>query len=220
MNTKKLKIAVLFSGSASSVRYLIDNDPNYGVTYEFVYGVSNKNNTKGIDFLKEKNIPCEVFNTKEFCIHNGHNGKLSEMPDWVRRRYFTSLRARLNNMAKDIDLILLSGFMLEIVPPLLGHRPIINVHPADLSIQENAKPKYTGDNAVALAINSGEKSTASTIHVVEEVVDHGRIICISEHLPIGQNISIKDHQEKMKFACDGPAYQKAIEMIVSGEFKF
>jgi phosphoribosylglycinamide formyltransferase-1 len=208
----KLRIAVLFSGSASSLRYLHENDPNYGVTYEIVCGVTNKKDTKGEKFCIEHNIDFIKLNTKTFCFEDGYIGKLRDMPEELRREYYFNLLNRIRIFSP--DLILLSGFMLEIVEPLLGYRPIINVHPADLRIKgPDGKPKYTGDDAVTLAIKAGEKSTVSTIHFVEKEVDCGEIICVSDPLPVEEGTTPKEHQEKMKFACDGPAYKKALEIF-------
>ena len=111
--------------------------------------------------------------------------------------------------------------MLIISKPLLGYKPIINVHPADLSIKDSfGRPKYIGDDTVTDAIKNGEKYTASTIHVVEDILDGGRIICISDKLEVLDPNNPKEHQEKMKYLCDGPAYKKALEMICTGGFKF
>ncbi len=233
MKKKPLQIAVFFSGSASSARYLIANDPNYGKEYEFVFALSNKKDASGIQFFKNNNITCEMFNTKNFCTQNGYRGKIKEMPYRIRRDYFTEILGKIKPF--NLDLILLSGFMLEISAPLLKSLPIINVHPADLRIKETIKrskpghynplegsevPKYTGDDAVTLAIENGEKETRSTIHVVEERVDEGRIICVSDPLPVEQGAYSKTHQEKMKTVCDGPAYTEALRQICTGEFKF
>lgn len=233
MNNKKLKIGVLFSGSASSARYLIANDPNYGKEYEFVFALSNKKDASGIQFFKDNNIVCEMFNTKNFCTENGYHGKIKEMPHRTRRAYFVELMEIIKPF--NLDLILLSGFMLEINGPLLKYLPILNVHPADLRIKETIKrskpgrynalaglevPKYTGDDAVALAIKHGEKETRSTIHLVEERVDEGRIICVSDPLPVEHGVDPKIHQEKMKTMCDGPAYMEALRQICTGEFEF
>ena len=82
------------------------------------------------------------------------------------------------------------------------------------------KPKYTGASAVELAINDGQTFTASTIHVVEEKVDCGKIICVSEKIHVEEGCPIYLHQERMKMLCDGPAYKKALELISSGKFVF
>lgn len=215
----KLKIAVLFSGGASSLRYLMENDSDYSLTYEVVFGLSNKKDTKGELFCKEKGIPFEEVNTKEFCIRYGYMGRISEMPENIRKDYFYSVLHSINEYKPNI--ILLSGFMLKISKPLLGYCPIINVHPADLRIMgKDGKPKYTGDDTVTMAIQAGERFTASTIHVVEREVDCGRIICVSKKLPVTEGVNPKDHQERMKTMCDGPAYEKAIRLIAKGEFIF
>lgn len=113
------KIVVLFSGSASSLRYLFEKDKNYGKKYEIVCGISNKKDTKGEKFCKENNIPFIEFNTKRFCVDHGYGGLLKDMPKEIRILYFTELL----NLIKSLnpDMILLSGFMLEITEPLLGY---------------------------------------------------------------------------------------------------
>ena len=202
----------MFSGSASSLRYLFENDKNYGKNYDVICGISNKKETKGEIFCKEKGIPFIQFNTKDFCLKNGYEGKLHDMPDSLRVEYFKEMLSLVGPFQP--DLILLSGFMLKITKPLLGYCDIINVHPADLSIKgKDKKPKYTGDDAVTMAILSGAKHTSSTIHFVEQEVDCGKIICISNSLVVEEGITPEEHQEKMKTHCDGPAYKEALRIL-------
>lgn len=206
------KIIVLFSGSASSLRYLFEKDKNYGKNYQIVCGISNKKDTKGEKFCKENDIPFIEFNTKYFCLNNGFDGKLKDMPIKIRDFYFKEMLNLIKPFSPDI--ILLSGFMLEITEPLLDYCSIINVHPADLTIKgKDKKPKYTGDDAVRLAIEDGQKYTASTIHFVEKEVDCGRIICVSDPLNFEEGTNPEEHQEKMKFFCDGPAYREALRIL-------
>jgi len=207
-----IDIVVIFSGSASSLRYLKENDPNYGINYKIACAISNKKGTSGEVFCRENCINFIELNTKRFCEDNDYCGKLRDMPLSLRIRYYEALLGLIKPY--NPQFILLSGFMLEITEPLLGYCPIVNVHPADLSIKgENGKPKYTGDNAVELAINSGEKFTASTIHFVEKEVDCGKIICISDPLLVEEGVTPSEHQNKMKYLCDGPAYQKALGVL-------
>lgn len=206
------KIIVLFSGSASSLRFLCKKDKHYGRNYEIVCGISNKKDTKGEQFCKENNIPFIECNTKHFCRDSGFDGKLRDMPLVIRKNYFTEMLTVIKRYHPDV--ILLSGFMLEITDPLLGYCPIINVHPADLTIKgQNGKPKYTGDDAVTMALRDGQKYTASTIHFVEKEVDCGRIICVSDPLLVEEGIHPSEHQENMKTKCDGSAYREALRII-------
>lgn len=69
------------------------------------------------------------------------------------------------------DLIVSAGFMRIIGAPVLeafGGR-IINTHPALL-------PSFKGAHAVRDALDFGARVTGSTVHVVDEGVDTGRII--------------------------------------------
>lgn len=209
------RIVFLFSGSASSLRYLFAKDKNYGKNYQVVHCITNKKNTVGCEFCKENNISFSEFNTKQFCHECGFDGKLKDMPIEIRNDYFREMLNLIKPFSP--DLILLSGFMLEITEPLLGYVPMVNVHPADLSILgSDRKPKYVGDNAVKLAIENGERYTASTIHHVGKEVDCGRIICISDPLLVEDGISPSEHQEKMKTMCDGPAYREALRILCLG----
>ena len=214
---KKLRIAVLFSGRASALDYLATSDPNYKVTYEIVCAVTNKDKTVGEDLCKLLGIPCIQYNAKTFCLGNGFDGLVKDMPDFIREEYFEGILGLLVDYQP--ELVLLSGFMLKISKPLLGTIPIINVHPADLRIQgDDKKPKYRGDNAVFDAMQAGEKKLASTIHVVEQELDCGQIICVSDSIDVFASMNPEETQDYMKTACDGPAYVKALEMILSEEF--
>ncbi len=206
------KIVCLFSGGASALKFLLEQDKNYGVTYEVVAGVTNKSGTKGELLCWDHDISFAELNTKKFCIENGYDGKLSDMPDSLREDYFANLAKMISQFNPDI--IMLSGFMLRITEPLLGLCPIINVHPADLRILgEDRLPKYRGDNAVYDAVVAGETHTASTIHYVTSEVDCGEIICVSNPLWVDPEMNAKEHQIMMKFSCDGPAMQKALEIL-------
>jgi hypothetical protein len=47
-------------------------------------------------------------------------------------------------------------------------------------------------------------------------VDGGPILVVSDPLEVEPGVSPKEHQEHMKWACDGPAYQRALRLIAEG----
>lgn len=78
--------------------------------------------------------------------------------------------------AKQIDKIVLAGFLWKIPLPLVNAYPnsIINIHPALL-------PKFGGKGMYGhfvheAVLKSNEKETGITIHYVDEIYDHGQII--------------------------------------------
>jgi phosphoribosylglycinamide formyltransferase-1 len=78
--------------------------------------------------------------------------------------------------AKNIDLIILAGFLWKIPPALIRAYPdrIVNIHPALL-------PKYGGKGMYGrhvhqAVIDHKEKESGISIHFVDEYYDHGSVI--------------------------------------------
>ncbi len=210
---RKMRVVLLFSGGASVLRYLLDHDPNCSSKYQFVGSFCNVQSASGVLLAKEAGIPTEILDYQQFIRER--KAKFSDPA--TRRAYFERVVKLIEPWKPDI--IIHSGFMLIVTEPYLSHfkHRILNVHPADLSIlDEKGRRKYAGLHVVEKAFEAGESATRSTIHLVTEGVDEGPIVTISEPLAIEPGISPKAHQEKMKWACDGPAFQRALELIADG----
>lgn len=67
------------------------------------------------------------------------------------------------------DLVVLAGFMRVLPGWFVTRWPMLNVHPSLL-------PAFPGSKAVESALEWGVKVTGSTIHFVDEQVDHGPIV--------------------------------------------
>ncbi len=69
------------------------------------------------------------------------------------------------------DVVVLAGFMRLLREPTLGafQGRIINLHPSLL-------PKFKGSNAVQRAIDDGELHTGTSIHLVTEELDGGKVL--------------------------------------------
>lgn len=77
---------------------------------------------------------------------------------------------------KEIDFIVLAGFLWKVPPVLIAAYPgkIVNIHPALL-------PKYGGkgmygNHVHEAVIANKEKESGITIHLVDELYDHGRTL--------------------------------------------
>jgi folate-dependent phosphoribosylglycinamide formyltransferase PurN len=122
------------------------------------------------------------------------------------------------------------GYMSIASPPLIKAFLGINVHPADLSIEEGGKRKFTGGHAVRDAIVAGEKTIAASTHIIEEAVDEGPILMISRPLPVivrkEWDLSNPGHvreaeefnQERLKENGDWVIFPKTIEYLARGRF--
>ena len=205
-----MKVVVFFSGGASVLKYLLEKDTNLNNKYCIVGAFTDNKDAPGIEVTKEAGIEYECLDIRDWCRSN--NKKFTDMK--ARESYFSEVSDLIKHFQADI--IIHSGFTLIVTEPLLGEykNRIINLHPNDLTIlDDRGRRKYTGTYTVARAIADGEKVTRSTIHIVTDGVDEGPIIVVSDPLPVEPGIDPDVHQEKMKWACDGPALVKALALI-------
>lgn len=148
------KIAIFASGNGTNAeritRYFKDHT---GIQVRII--LSNREDAFVLERAKKLGIETRVFNRQE----------LAE-PQAIARE--------LND--RNIDLVVLAGFLWLIPKSFIEafRGRIINIHPALL-------PDYGGKNMYGnrvheAVIAAGEKQSGITIHVVDEIYDHGKII--------------------------------------------
>jgi phosphoribosylglycinamide formyltransferase 1 len=184
------RIAIFASGKGSNAEEIIKYFRNHpSISVDVV--VSNNPNAFVLERARRHNIPCLVFNKKEF-----HE---------MAAERLTSL---------NITHIVLAGFLWLIPSKLLETFPgrIINIHPALL-------PKFGGKGMYGMKIHesvrsSNEKESGITIHLVNEKYDEGTILyqhkCELTSADTPQQIADKVHQLEYTW------YPKIIEKWVIG----
>lgn len=107
------------------------------------------------------------------------------------------------------DLIVLTGYLRILSSQFVEHYRdrILNIHPALL-------PSFRGMNAFKQALDYGATWTGTTVHLVDEEVDHGPIIYQVPVRVRGDDTyeSLKARVQKAEFR----AYPKAIKMFIEG----
>lgn len=215
-------MVILFSGGASGARFLFKETGNCKNNYEIVAGLTDSPGASGINVFRKRDLPVKVVDKASF--------PGSPSSDTRGSPYFKKLAEEAGEF--EPDLLLLSGFMQVVKDPLLSKyaSEIINVHPADLRLKEDGKRKYRGSDTVYRSIRSGEENIRSTVHFVTGEIDAGPILVVSRPVQIEREMVqsferfkekvIRDYadllQEWMKWSCDGPAIQKALNLIGSG----
>ena len=204
---RRMRIACLFSGGASALPFMVGHEG-----FEVVGAISSNKRASGIERAKGLGVPVEVLDIHDFYADR----PIRDMQ--VREAYEGELCSIIDRKNWNPDLIACSGYMYVLTKKFLDRfkNRVLNVHPADLSIEERGRRKYAGLNAVRAQIECGEKVTRSTIHLMTEDVDHGPILCVSDGLPVEER-SPEAQQELMKVKCDGPAYRKALELLAEGK---
>jgi len=210
-----MSVVVFFSGGASSMKYMLEDDPNHGKLYKVVAAFTDKQSAeRGIGIAKGKEVPVIIRDRKTFYQEENLDPKVFDN----RKFYYEQVCRDIEQFQPDI--IALSGYMHIVSDPLLSEfeNSIFNVHPADLSIlkkmdktcpllpvdvfhegNEDVKEvlriiksygmerAYKGEDAVADAVLNGEKYTKSTIHIATENFDEGPILVQSKAFPVDTN---------------------------------
>lgn len=109
--------------------------------------------------------------------------------------------------SEKIDLVILAGFMRVLSPYFVRQykNKILNIHPALL-------PAFKGAHAIEDAFKYGVKVTGVTVHIVDEEVDHGRII-LQEALNVRQNDTLKSLEQSLH-RLEHKLYPQAIRLLL------
>lgn len=147
-------IAVFASGAGSNAARIIDRFSNHR-TIRVALVVCNKPGAGVLTIAAKENIPALIIEKEKFFRGDAYLKELT----------------RLN-----IDFMVLAGFLWKVPNILIKHFPnkIINIHPALLP-EYGGKGMY-GQAVHAAVIAAGEKESGITIHYVDELYDHGKII--------------------------------------------
>ncbi len=227
---KPLRIAVLFSGGASSARYVLQECRKHSSVakkLKFVGAFSDSSRPRGLRTFEMVNYPTYIVDYAQFMEKNKKKGN-----ERAWEEYFSRVLKEVGEWKPDV--LMLSGFMNIVREPLLSEfkNRILNVHPADLTLKENGKIKYVGKNAVMDAVLAGEPYTRSSVHLVTKNVDCGPLVAVSKKFSVdkervremvdrGGKKGLKRYvellQDKMKWEGDGPAFLKALELYADGK---
>src|SRR3989338_7620957 len=225
----RMRVAGLMSGRGSNLRKIIEHcrviESREGrAPYQVVVIFSDNPASNAEKIGNDYGIPVIVKDLRAFYTERGKpRGDLS-----VRREFDEETVEALKPF--NIDVAAYAGYMSIATDPLINAFLGINVHPADLSIMDGSKRKYTGDRAVKDAIVAGEKQLRSSTHIIEPQVDYGKILMISAPLPInlpeGFNPNNKDqvkavsyeHQNRLKEIGDWIVFPKTLEFLADGRY--
>ncbi len=154
-----MRIAVFASGNGTNLQAIIDASTKGDLPAEISLVVSNKADSYALKRANKHNIPA-------FYISSGDFDN--------RDNFVNSMKSKLEE--ERIDFIALAGYMRKIPPEIVTqfqHR-ITNIHPALL-------PSFGGKGMYCLRVHRtvleyGCKVSGVTIHLVDNIFDHGPII--------------------------------------------
>lgn len=156
---KRLRIGVLASGGGSNLQSIIDRSLDGSISGDVIVVISNNSRAKALERAEKHGINA---------LHISAFTEGSE--SGVDRRITKEM------LSRDVELIVLAGYMKKIGPELLQtfKNRIINIHPALL-------PKFGGKEMHGMRVHeaviaSNEKESGPTVHFVDDHYDHGQIL--------------------------------------------
>ena len=148
------KLGILLSGRGSNFEAIARNVQAGKIPAEIAVVISNKQDAVGLARAQEMGLETRFIASK---------GKEREAFD---REVVAVLREF------QVDLVCLAGFMRILSPYFVWEFPdrILNIHPALL-------PSFPGEDAQRQALEHGVKFSGCTVHLVNEGMDTGPIVC-------------------------------------------
>jgi len=154
------RVAVLVSGGGTNLQAILDaihsNQLN-NTSIELV--ISNRKDAYALERAKINKIEHACIRPKDFLSKEDYTKEMITLID-----------------KNNIDLIVLAGFLVILDAAFIRHykNRIINIHPSLI-------PAFAGDGFYGLkvheeAIKRGVKISGATVHIVDEITDHGPIL--------------------------------------------
>ena len=195
------RIGVLISGGGTNLQALIDAQKS-GIlkSGEIVCVCSNSASAYGLTRAQNAGIPTKVIRKNADC-----GGDIDE--------FSHQICAYMKEM--QVDVVVLAGFLAIFGGELLKEYAdrIINIHPALI-------PSFCGKGMYGLhpheaALEYGVKVTGATVHLVNEVVDGGKIL-LQKAVEVEDGDTPEVLQKRVMEQAEWIILPRAVEMVCAG----
>ncbi len=194
-----LRIAVLGSGRGSNFHAILSAIQEKKIPAARICLVISNNSSAGIlEIARASSLPA---------IH------LSQKQYPSEELFVEALLTLLRN--HEVNLIVLAGYMKRIHPRVISayRNRILNIHPALLP-KFGGKGMY-GHHVHEAVIRAGEKFSGATVHIVDEVYDHGPIL-LQRRIPV-QPEDTPETLETRVLRVEHELYPEALRLIAEGK---
>lgn len=194
MATKRLRVAVLLSGSGRTLQNFIDLTDKGELPIEIVLVISSLAGVKGIERAERASIPVQVIERKKTDAAT-FDKRITEAID-----------------AAGAELVCLAGFLsMWDIPPQYENK-VMNIHPALLP-RFGGKGFY-GHHVHEAVLAAGEKQSGCTVHFANNEYDAGPII-LQKTVPVMPD-DTPDMLAARVFEQECAAYPEAIRLFADG----
>lgn len=194
-------IGVLISGGGTNLQALLDAQGSVIKSGQIVCVCSNSASAYGLERAKKAGVETKVIRKNADC-----GGDVNKMNAQICE-YMKSM---------GVDVIVLAGYLGIVGGELLREyeNKIINIHPSLI-------PSFCGDGFYGLkvhkaALEKGVKVTGATAHLVNEVVDGGKIL-LQKAVYIEDGDTPEVLQKRVMEQAEWVILPQAVELVCKGE---
>ena len=189
---KRLRLAVLISGSGSTLANILKCIEDGTLTAEVVLVIASSSKAKGIRFATENGIPHHVIQTRDF-----------DSVESFSDRIFSECRT------SEVDLVVMGGFLKRVAVPNDFENRVVNVHPS--LIPAFCGKGFYGRRVHQAVLDYGAKISGCTIHFVDDEYDHGPIL-MQKTVPVLPDDTAETLAERV-IEQERIAYPEALQLI-------
>ena len=203
MSKEPCRIAVLLSGSGTTMVNLQEHITRGEVPAEIVVVVSSRKKALGVGRAQELGLETRVLGRKGFKKEGAFD--------------CTAYSERLVEILEPFepDLVVMAGFMTRLEAPLLDRYDVLNVHPALLPMFGG--DGYYGHHVHEAVLRAGVKVTGATVHFADAAYDHGPIV-LQEAVPVREDDTPDTLADRVQ-ACERRIYPRAVALYAEGLLK-
>jgi phosphoribosylglycinamide formyltransferase-1 len=195
---RPLRLAVLLSGSGTTLQNLLDRSAAGRLPAQVVLVVSSRADARGLERARRAGIPATVVSRQQA-------GSLEEFS----RRVFERCRQA------QAELVCLAGFLQLLRVPDDFQGRVMNIHPA--LIPAFCGQGFYGQRVHEAALAHGVKVSGCTVHFADNQYDHGPII-LQRTVPVldddtPESLATRVHEQ------ENEAYPEAIQLFAKGRLR-
>lgn len=193
-----LRLAVLLSGSGTTLQNILDKIATGIVDAEVVCVVGSRPDAFGLERARGANVPAYATSVK-----------YREDPEQFNREVWGWVREH------KAELVVMAGFMCLLeVPEDYAHK-IINVHPALLPAF-GGQGLY-GDKVHQAVLDYGARVSGCTVHFVDAEYDRGPVI-MQEPVPVFENDTVETLAQRVQ-AREREVYIRVLQLFARGRIR-
>ncbi|HJT79281.1 MAG TPA: phosphoribosylglycinamide formyltransferase [Gemmataceae bacterium] len=193
-----LRLAVLLSGSGTTLQNLLDRSADGRLPAEVVRVVANRPDAFGLERAERAGVPAAVVERRDCGSREEFSGRIFDLCRAARA-----------------DLVCLAGFLqLLTIPDDFAGR-VLNIHPS--LIPAFCGKGFYGHHVHEAALAYGVKVSGCTVHFADNVYDHGPIV-LQRTVPVLDD-DTPDTLAARVFEQECEAYPEAIRLFAEGRLR-